>query len=350
VTNKIETIPQKSTKVSLTIGCVSTISPSHKAFYHLKDYYCSTFQPTTTGTTNMAPFSKIEQAIYYDDSEEEVVSLDGEDNSLVRKSSSSSIGTSSIKSASSSSSSSVSFATDVAVYAILHINDYSLAERRDSWYGVEEMRQVRQEWKSVVQAMEYTAINSYNNAEDNDESSICVRGLEGKTYTGKQRRREARSASLEVVLNEQWYQGTDHFEGSNNDPITIAMAYHELTYPMQVEAYQKAQKDAQVVGQSLSAENDNVPRKFDFRTVRAKYFAHNNNSKDDEDSDATIMTCANMAYNVHNASNLLLYRSRNDSLRKRLSSCLLPLTPKRYARSRYSPTGENAPKHLLAEM
>jgi hypothetical protein len=308
----------------------------------------------------MAPFSNIEQAVYYDDSEEDVVSLNGQDNCLsaatsstfVRKSSlTSSMRSSSIKSGSSSSSSSVSFATEVAVFAVLHIKDYSMTERRDSWYGAEEMRQVRQEWKSIVQALEHTTNN--NIVVDNDESSICVRGLEGKTYIGKQRRREARSASLEVVLNEQSCQTIDHYEGANTiDPVMIAMAYHELTYPMQLEAYQKAQKDAQVVGHSLSGENDHKPSKFDFTSVRAKYFGLDVNcSSNDENLDSPI-TCSAMMYDVHNASNLLLYRSRNDSLRKRLSSCFLPLTQKRCARTTgsYSPAVFSASNHPLADI
>jgi hypothetical protein len=316
----------------------------------------------------MAPFSNIDHAVYYDDIEEDIVSLDGKDNSFssaassthVRKSSISSCSKSTVSmnshGSSSSTTSSVSFATEVAVFTILHINDYSLTERRDSWYDSEEMRQVRQEWKSVVQVMERSSIHNNNNninvVDDNDESSICVRGLEGKTYSGKQRRRQARSASLEVVLNEQWYQGSDRDEGSDTDPVMIAIAYHDLTYPMQVEAYKKAERDAQVVGHSMSMENDNKPRKFDFRSVRTKYFGndHNHDSNytihtKDVDSDATMAcTCTSMTCDVHhNAHNLLLHASRTDCLRKRLSSCFLPLTPKRYARGRHTSSDTSTP-------
>jgi hypothetical protein len=292
----------------------------------------------------MAPFSNIERAVYYDDNEEDIVSLDREvdpfssatSSTLVRKSS-----FSSSRRTFGSSSSSVTFATEVTVFAVLHISDYSLTERRETWYSAEETRQVRLEWKSVVHAMESSTINCMV---DNDELYICVRGLEGKTYTGKQRRREARSASLDVVLNEQWCQGTDHDDVAIVDPVMIAMAYHELTYPMQVEAYKKAQQDAQVVGHSVSAEIDNTPKKFDFSFVRGKYFSQVNsdsNNDDDSDSDST-MACTVMTYDIHDSSNLLLCSPRSDGLRKRLSSCFVPLTKKRYARSRHSPTVRSA--------
>lgn len=283
----------------------------------------------------MAPFSNIEQAVFYDD-EEDNCSLESSPSSVSlqpqqRKSSinSSSCGTS-------SKSSSVSFASEAAVHAVLHINDYSLTERRDCWYGVEEMRQVRQEWKGIVHSMDRcNSMFFHVNDDDNDDYglSLCVRGLEGKTCHGKRRRREARAASLEVVLDEQLYQGLeaddDDDRSSGFGSIMIAMAYHELTFPLQLEAYQQAQKDAKEAGYP-STEGER-PRKFDFRAVRAKYFAANKNHKlcnsDDDDDGATVATTIMM-----DATDNLLLHERSTSIRKRLSSCFLPLTPKRYTR------------------
>ncbi|KAG7368392.1 hypothetical protein IV203_031135 [Nitzschia inconspicua] len=280
----------------------------------------------------MAPLSNTEHtACYYDDEDDLCVGLSSpsSSSSLQRKSSLSSskrIDDSTV---------SVSFAPEVAVYAVLHINDYSLTERRDTWYGAEEMRQVRQEWKEIVQMMEDCNMSELDNdSDDENEDYLCVRGLEGKTSAGKRRRRQARSISMEVVLDEQVYQEIDDDSGLP-DPIMIAMAYHECTFPLQVDAFRQAQKDARAVGQATVEEVK--PNKFDFRAVRSKYLSESEMCRRVSSDDATVATTL-MADNldVHTSSNVLFHLpSTNHAIRKRFSSCfIMPLTPKRYARRR----------------
>jgi hypothetical protein len=278
-------------------------------------------QLTFALSSNMAPFSNLEHAetCYYDD-DDSLVSLESSSSSICvapqRKSSLH--GDRSSQRASCS----VSFATEAAVYVVLHIHDYSLAERRDAWYSAEEMRKVRLEWKGIVQRMEYDE-EMMRYCDEDEDDSLCVRGLEGKTTVGKRRRREARSASLEVVLDEQIFQGMD---SSMMDPVMIAMAYHEHTFPLQLEAYEQAQRDAQAVGCAI--QEDLQPKKFDFRTVRAEYLSQHHHCYTGEDA-AVATTLMADALDVHSSNNMLL---EGPSLRKRFSSCFLPLTPKRYAR------------------
>lgn len=138
---------------------------------------------------------------------------------------------------------SVSFSAGAAVHcgAVLNIDDYSEHEKFECWFQADEMRQIRREVKDTLSLMNRNLIIDENCKLDG--SPISIRGLEGKTKAGKRHRRETRLASLAAVFDEQTLQEMDGV----TDPLMIALAYSEYSYPMQVAAFQRAsiyQKEA----------------------------------------------------------------------------------------------------------
>jgi hypothetical protein len=147
---------------------------------------------------------------------------------------------------------SVSFSSEAAVHvgAVINIDDYTNEEKYNAYYCIDEMRNIRQEVKDTVALMnqmtprdeiESTSTDSsfcYHGHDDEQShrSLLCIRGLEGKTRTGKRHRRATRMKSISAVFDEQSMQDMDGI----NDPIMIAMSYYEYSYPMQIAAFQRA--------------------------------------------------------------------------------------------------------------
>ncbi|KAL3914126.1 MAG: hypothetical protein SGILL_006223 [Bacillariaceae sp.] len=273
----------------------------------------------------MAPFSSIETPTADGD-----FTFDDGDSmelcSVASSSSSSSSLRSSLKSTASTarSNTSVTFSESLTVHPILHILDFSLAEKRDSWLNVEDMRLIRREWKEAVQTMEMFGDSGRVNDDSSNSDTIenCVRGLEGKTFTGKRRRQEARALAMEAVLDEQAYQ-------VSHDAFSIATAYSEETFPLHMEAFRRAQKDALAVEMQLTEE---VPTKFDFHSVRASFYSTKKSAEangENRDDDATVCI-----YEQHSSSSNkdLLKGPSGFSFRSKLN-CLLPIAPKQHRRT-----------------
>ncbi len=150
---------------------------------------------------------------------------------------------------------SVSFSPSAAIHvdAVMNIDDYSPSEKYECWYQVAEMMEIRREVKETVALMNRNMTMDYiirlsaeTNASGLDVTTITTHGLEGKTKIGKRHRKEIRLASLAAVFDEQTLQEMDGF----CDPIMIARAYAEYTYPTQVAAFQRAalhQKEAAAI-------------------------------------------------------------------------------------------------------
>ena len=150
---------------------------------------------------------------------------------------------------------SVSFSPSAAIHvdAVMNIDDYSQSEKYECWYQVAEMMEIRREVKETVALMnrnvpmdDITRISAEMNASGLGVTTITTYGLEGKTKIGKRHRKEIRLASLAAVFDEQTLQEMDGF----CDPIMIARAYAEYTYPTQVAAFQRAalhQKEAAAI-------------------------------------------------------------------------------------------------------
>jgi hypothetical protein len=250
---------------------------------------------------SMAPFSKHEEGIFMDDA------------SSTSSSSSSTCLTPPAKR-------NVSFSPQVALHCVLHINDFSLAEVRDSWYGSDDMSRIRQDWKDTVALLDREA--------EIDEEAIqkCARGLEGKTRAGRNTRKAARGDCLSIVLEEQMFQEMDGVP----DPIMIAMAYSERTFPLYEEAVRRAAHDhteARIIYNLPELENDSVvvPTKFDFDSVRSMHLFEKSNDDDDE-TVATTVTFFDGKSKLKEQGTLLGLKIRNRF------ACILPITPKRYAR------------------
>jgi len=139
---------------------------------------------------------------------------------------------------------SVSFSAGAAVHlgAVMHVDDYSETEKYQCWYQADELREIRKEVKETVALMNQNVPIDEGSREDDVmnydgiETTVTTHGLEGKTRTGKRNRREVRIASLSAVFDEQTMQEMDGVD----DPVMIAMAYIEYSYPMQVAAFQRA--------------------------------------------------------------------------------------------------------------
>ncbi len=140
---------------------------------------------------------------------------------------------------------SVSFSPEAAFHvdAVINLDDYSESERRDCWYQPGEMMEIRREVKETVALMnrnvpmnDMTRLSAEMSAAGIDVEEITTHGLEGKTKAGKRHRKDIRFASLSAVFDEQTSQDMDGI----CDPIMIARAYAEYTYPMQVAAFKRA--------------------------------------------------------------------------------------------------------------
>jgi len=155
---------------------------------------------------------------------------------------------------------SVSFSPGAAVHlgAVMHVDDYSEAEKCECWYQADEMREIRREVKETVALMNRNVpIDKLSliASEMNNDVTFTIHGLEGKTRSGKRYRKEIRFASLAAVFDEQTLQEMDGV----CDPIMIAMAYGEYSYPMQVAAFQRAlqhQKKAAAIFQNNDKKDD----------------------------------------------------------------------------------------------
>jgi hypothetical protein len=285
----------------------------------------------------MAPFSNQDQAVFvFDDDDSDVSSI-----VLTKQESSSSLSTATPSSPLSTvgrrrprAKRSVSFSSDIAsTYDVLHIHDFSLMERRHSWYTLGEMLLIRQDWKDVVAEMEKNTRNSSKgdtptSAAPLHEATTCTRGLEGKTRHGKESRKACRSSSWGVVLDEQAFQDMD----GTYDPLMIAMAYSDATFLNQIEAFQRAIWDrdearaicglAPLVDEDEKAQTKG-PTKFDFESVRSMYLFNA------DDDDMTVMTEDRLARRGGLQSSSGSFLGLN--LRGKIA-CFLPMTPKRYRR------------------
>lgn len=152
---------------------------------------------------------------------------------------------------------SVSFSAGAAVHlgAVMNVAEYSDYEKRECWFQVEEMREIRKEVKDTV------ALMNQNVSIDKsfDDISLSTRGLEGKTRAGKRYRREARVASLSAVFDEQTMQEMDGV----NDPVMISMAYCEYTNPMQVAALDRAARYQEEAREIYESSNDAIEELYE---------------------------------------------------------------------------------------
>lgn len=138
----------------------------------------------------------------------------------------------------SSSESTVSFAQAIqTVEPTLHRCDYTIPERRATWYDPLEIRSLKAKRTRILKLMD----------EQGDLVSECTRGLESKTKEGARLRSRNMMNAVSAVLNEQENQDTQ----CSPDPEALANAYKMYARHCEKEALERAAADQEEA--SLSA-------------------------------------------------------------------------------------------------
>lgn len=122
----------------------------------------------------------------------------------------------------------VLFSPDPVVIDILHIKDFSLEEKRATWYTRNELRTIKDEAKQIA------------NLDRSENSEVCFRGLEAKTLAGARLKRQNRIDARAAVFFEQEMQEGEGY----SDPDAIADVYFEYTERCELEAQMMALRDA----------------------------------------------------------------------------------------------------------
>jgi len=131
----------------------------------------------------------------------------------------------------------VSFSFKLNVRPTLHRLDYTPAEKRGTWLTMNELRTMKQSCRKLARiagSKQHT-----NSSNDDGETEICFRGLEGRSTRGLIQRQKTKSTARNAVLCEQHRQR----EWGIDDVHQIADAYYACTEYPQVEAHMVALRD-----------------------------------------------------------------------------------------------------------
>jgi hypothetical protein len=131
---------------------------------------------------------------------------------------------------------SVTFQKSVKVYPTLHIRDYTLQQKYDTWYTWEETLY----FKSNIHA-ELKMITTPTHLDDTQ--ILFSFGLEYFTKSGRDLRTQRRRDSIDAVLNLQVLQ---KFRGYMDD-VSLANDYANHTAESQKEAHRIGMADEQIV-------------------------------------------------------------------------------------------------------
>jgi hypothetical protein len=94
-----------------------------------------------------------------------------------------------LRSSASASKKTVSFQGFVKSFKILHINDYSQRQIRNTWYNADDYARIKKNMLICLAKQ--------------DDRFFCSRGLENLSPTGHERRHQVRQEAREAVLNVQ---------------------------------------------------------------------------------------------------------------------------------------------------
>lgn len=149
---------------------------------------------------------------------------------------------------------SVSFSEeDDEVREILPLDEYTPSEKRDCWYGEEEIFQIRREAARVVLLMNLS-VPPPPRQEEEEES--CAQGLECRTRAGRQRKMENRLSSMAAVFDAQetrWlFGGFDGNEGGFEE--IVAAAYEERSTAARDSALRRASRYRRELEEAAKAE------------------------------------------------------------------------------------------------
>jgi len=129
---------------------------------------------------------------------------------------------------------SVSFSENACIRMIPHINEIPAKHRLDLWYSKNDFHSMRVMDKLLLNDM----------SKGNDLGQACVRGLEGRTVDGSEKRLAAISEAVELVLNEQ------HRQTTSGKPLNwerIASRCEQVTRKNAQDALSRGTADANVL-------------------------------------------------------------------------------------------------------
>jgi hypothetical protein len=155
----------------------------------------------------------------------------------------------------------VSLHPTVTVHIVLHYKDYTPSEIEKTWYRKHELKSIRAVYRDLLcnrphAAGEYGAtmahrsgnnkpmidwIGNANNTMMDAADSECLRGLEGKTLEGHDRKTQIRRFARNAVL---WEQGRQRHMGFHDEDL-LADYYFECSEGAQVAAYLLGLRDEQ---------------------------------------------------------------------------------------------------------
>ena len=109
---------------------------------------------------------------------------------------------------------SVTFSTKVLVQETIHITDYTLEEKANTWYTSQELAIVRSDILSVVRLI---ATEKYTG----DTDTLCTRGCESRCKSGNQKRHLNKLNAMTAVIEEQRRQQST----KNTSQIRLSQVY-----------------------------------------------------------------------------------------------------------------------------
>ena len=126
----------------------------------------------------------------------------------------------------------VTFFEKVAIRETIHLNEYTAAERRRSWYNKGELKEINCQLKKTAVSMQVGQLKT-------DTDFDCKRGLEFRVGEKAIQRRRRISHALMVVLSEQ----EDQRMLGMLDPVTISLAYRLISKVSAAKAYDVGLRD-----------------------------------------------------------------------------------------------------------
>ena len=128
----------------------------------------------------------------------------------------------------------VTFSPHVRAKGILHVDDYTDEELVSTWYGPEDMEQIKKDIRQTLAKMESGEL------EQDEDKHFCRRGLESRTKDGASMKKHIRRTARNAVLDGQDWHGMD------NEQL-ISEEYMDLTLVSKLDAARRGFDDLQEV-------------------------------------------------------------------------------------------------------
>lgn len=129
----------------------------------------------------------------------------------------------------------IAFSSNVSVVTIvatIHISDYSIKEKSDTWYSATELKAFKMDRKETMYRMEHGELT--------DTETYCTRGVEPYVGEGARQRHKFITRGIDSVLDEQEEQEAD---GKDN-PEMLATIYRSQTWKSAAAAHTRGVQDA----------------------------------------------------------------------------------------------------------